>query len=499
MKISVSSLIKYICGFFIALAVLSISTSCSRERFYTEPDAMLRFSLDTLRFDTVFTQRGSATRILKVFNPYNQSIVIENIFVNARSSSKFRLNIDGLPGNEGSNYRIAPKDSMYIFAEVTVNPDEPLSISPFVIEDHIVFITNGNEQRVVLEAWGQNANYIPAFDARGQQALLTCGNGEVRWDDPRPYVIYGVLAIDSCMLTIVEGTRIYVHGGFVRTQGNDFYNDGILFMLPSGRLNIRGSAERPVIIQTDRLEREFERVPGQYSGIRLGAGSVGPHVIEYADFRHAIIGLYADSASVVQVRNSMFRHCSTAGIVGIHANVRADNCLFHDNPGGGALMIYGGNYTFNYCTITNLNSASEALAAQNFICFDNLCTQNAVNPLDLTIVNSIIVNGGRDALRLRNGTPSQPQGFRYKIENSLLNLTDLTREANFINFFDNCNPCTTYTRGEQLFQNASSFDYRLDTMSVARGLARIIPQIPRDIINNTRKSSPDAGCYEFVE
>ena len=499
MKLARYVIFKLISSALIVTLFVLIGSSCSRESFYSEPDAMLRFSLDTLRFDTVFTQRGSATRILKVFNPYNKSIVIENIYVNSRSASKFRLNVDGLPGNEGSNYRIAPRDSMYIFAEVTINPDEPLSLSPFVVEDFIVFVTNGNEQRVVLEAWGQNANYIPAFDARGQQALLTCGNGEVRWDDPRPYVIYGVLAIDSCMLTITEGTRIYVHGGFVRTQGNDFYNDGILFMLPNGRLNIRGTADRPVIIQTDRLEREFERVPGQYSGIRLGAGSVGPHVIEHADFRHAIIGLYADSASVVQVRNTMFRYCSTAGIVGIHASIRADNCLFHDNPGGGALMIYGGNYTFNYCTITNLNSATEALAAQNFICFDNLCTQNAVNPLDLTVVNSIIVNGGRDALRLRNGTPSQPQGFRYRIEHSLLNVTDLTRESAFSDFFDKCNPCTTYSRNERLFLNANSFDYRLDTMSVARGLARVIPQIPFDILNQVRKPTPDAGCYEFVE
>ena len=39
----------------------------------------LEFSLDTLRFDTVFTERGSATRILKVYNPNDESVRISRI------------------------------------------------------------------------------------------------------------------------------------------------------------------------------------------------------------------------------------------------------------------------------------------------------------------------------------------------------------------------------------------------------------------------------------
>ena len=491
---------KYLLYILLILGGWLIIHACSPERFYTEPDAMIGFSTDTLRFDTVFTQKGSATRILKIYNPYDRSLIIERIYVASGAASQFRLNIDGLPGNEGDNYNIAPNDSMYIFAEVTVDPDLPLSMSPFVLEDHIVFETNGNEQRVLLEAWGQNANYIPTFNAQGQQALLSCNLGEVVWGDPKPYVIYGVLAIDSCTLTIPEGAQLYVHGGFVRTTGNDFYNDGIIVTLRNGKLNIKGTRDNPVTIQSDRTESEFEFVPGQFSGIRLGSGSRGPHNIEYLDIRHGIVGVYADSAAVVNIKNSKFSYCSSAGLAGVHARINAENCLFHDNDGGAVAMIYGGNYDFRYCTFSNLNNTRDAIAAQNFICYDPpSCTDAAYNPLNLEVVNSIIVNAGRDAIGLGNAAPDEPNGFNYRFENCLVNVDELPRNERYLDFFDRCDPCTLMERGDPLFLDIEIDDFSLDTMSVARGLGKSIPGIQGDILGNMRKMPPDVGCYEFIE
>ena len=56
---------------------MTINACFSDDDIITSPDARIEFSLDTLRFDTVFTEQGSATRILKLYNPNNQTIEID--------------------------------------------------------------------------------------------------------------------------------------------------------------------------------------------------------------------------------------------------------------------------------------------------------------------------------------------------------------------------------------------------------------------------------------
>ena len=264
---------------------MTINACFSDDDIITSPDARIEFSLDTLRFDTVFTEQGSATRILKLYNPNNQTIEIERIYVGSGASSSFRFNIDGISGNEARNIQIKAKDSLYIFGEVTVDPDQPLSISPFVIEDQLLFDVNGETQSVLLEAWGQNANYIPSRFGGGGQVALVC-NGEVVWDDPKPYVIFGIVVIDDgCTLRIPAGTKVYVHGGLQRTfvpdpeNPNDslriFYNDGRIIVNSRGRLIVEGTQEEPVVIQGDLLEPEFSDITGQWFGIVMVGGSKG--------------------------------------------------------------------------------------------------------------------------------------------------------------------------------------------------------------------------------
>ena len=39
----------------------------------------------------------------------------------------FRLNVDGIPGSEALEVPVLARDSLYLFVEVTVDPDQPLS------------------------------------------------------------------------------------------------------------------------------------------------------------------------------------------------------------------------------------------------------------------------------------------------------------------------------------------------------------------------------------
>ena len=41
-------------------------------------------------------------------------------------NSSFRINVDGIPSTTAVDVEIAPNDSLYIFGEVTVDPDQPV-------------------------------------------------------------------------------------------------------------------------------------------------------------------------------------------------------------------------------------------------------------------------------------------------------------------------------------------------------------------------------------
>ena len=66
-----------LCFFLGALELWNVG--CYTEQFTTDTTDRLRFSLDTLRFDTVFVTVGSATRSFKVYNDASLPLKIEKI------------------------------------------------------------------------------------------------------------------------------------------------------------------------------------------------------------------------------------------------------------------------------------------------------------------------------------------------------------------------------------------------------------------------------------
>ena len=118
------------------LLTLGLLWSCKPDDSVLESDVQaLQFSADTLTFDTVFTTIGSVTRWITIYNPTSRDMVLDEIRLVNQSNGVFRLNIDGIPGNQASNVLIPSKDSIYIFAEVTVDPNN--TSNPLVIYDQI--------------------------------------------------------------------------------------------------------------------------------------------------------------------------------------------------------------------------------------------------------------------------------------------------------------------------------------------------------------------------
>lgn len=478
--------------------------SCSRfDEFTTSSSVDLSFSLDTLRFDTVFTELGSATRFLKVYNSDDKAIKISKVSLERGSDSPFRLNVNGFPvDGEATDIDVWGNDSIYIFAEVTIDPNQPLSESPFVIEDKILFETNGNMQEVHVEAWGQNANYFPSRFNAGVQVLLSCQDGTIQWNDPKPYVIYGEVLIDDCLLEISAGTQIYVHGGVFQDTVRGIFNDGSLITLQNGSIHAKGTAENPIVIQGDRLEEPFQEVSGQWNGVVVGRGSRN-NIFEYTTIKNARFGMIVDSLGQVDLINTQIFNTVSSGIIGFAGNINAENCLVYNNGSTSIRLTLGGNYDFNYCTVASYGVDAGALSLENFFCYDDPFECNVLEafPLRATFRNSILFGSRRDEISLLDITQGDtPAFFEVSFQSCIVKVDELPSNFDglYADFFENeCMNCINGTRDDALFVSVSEDDYHLDTLSIAEGMA--LPNaVFIDLEANLRDmGTPDIGCYEY--
>ena len=481
---------------WLALLMLVAWSQCALEEdFITDPGTRISFSTDTLSFDTVFTELGSATRSFKIYNPHDRPLLLESVRVASNTGGNFRINVDGISGEEVKDVYVPPNDSIYVFAEVTVNPDADISASPFILEGQVIVRAVDEEQSILLLAFGQNANYLPASRRRGILSLLTCELGTETLDDPKPYVLYGSLIVDSCTLVLPAGCRLYVHGGLVESDlggPQQLYNDGILFFAGSGRLRIEGTAERPVLIASDRTEERFLERGGQYSGIRLLAGT-GPHRIAHARIRNGVLGVFVDSAARLDIAHTEISYCSSNGIIAYAAEVNADNVAIHSTGSTGFEALKGGRYTLDYCTVVNFTGRNPAVQLSVGVAISQ--TEILRGPLNATIRNSLIYSSNEDALALPDA--GEPALLTYAIDHSLIRTNKIFQ--NTPGFSERCNACVYTQPNDRLFVSIARDSFQLDSMSVALGQARPLQELPLDLLGLTRDAvMPDIGAYEFV-
>jgi hypothetical protein len=481
-----------------SIAILSIMAiivqSCTNDNILDDPNARLEFSLDTLTFDTVFTAIGSTTRSFKVYNPNERTVNISKIQLEGLAGDAFRLNIDGSTGNVLTDVTIPANDSIYIFAEVTVDPND--LNNPYVITDKVHFETNGNQQEVTLEAWGQNANYI------GGKGFVSACTQNLVWSDVKPYVIYGVLVIDNCDLVLPAGCRVYVHGGLVRLD-TTYYSDGLIIIEGNGKLISNGTKDNPVVIRGDRLEPFYDDEPGQWAGILIGQNSTG-NIITHTTIRNSIIGIRVDSAADLTIKNSTIHNTNSSNILGIHSTIYAENCVFFSSNGGNNVQLeYGGNYNFNYCTITTMASASAishsspALRMTNVRCKDQFCQDFDEYPLNAIFKNCVIYGTRANEITTFDRTASG--NFNFTLDHCLIKLDQAEPDNNIV--FNNCNECVV--NFDPLFMDIDTYDYRPDTLSPVEEKAFFINDnlnnpIAIDKDENLRDAvMPDIGAYEY--
>jgi hypothetical protein len=468
-------MIKQISKYSILLLLISLIftiNSCKKkDQIDTSPSVHLRFSADTVYFDTVFTTVGSVTQRLMVYNDNANKVVVSSISLGNLSNSSFRINIDGIPSSSATDVEIPGKDSIFIFVRVTVDPNN--QNNPMVISDDLFFHINGNQQDVKLVAWGWDAHFYRNKDLQGN----------VIFDSLKPHVVYGYLRVDtSATLTIQAGSKIY------------FHKDSYLAASHLSTLKVLGNLGHPVRFQGDRLDPYYRDLPGQWGGIYLEKGSKENEII-YAIIKNGSSGIQVDSAStsalpMLEVDNTIIQNVTGPGIYAYASTIKSINCVIGDCGTEALALVFGGSYDFRQLTIGNFWYSSvrrdSSLYLSNYI-YDNHGIKHT-NPLTNAYFGNIILYGSEDNELGFDNDPSVQ--FNYSFNHCLLKTR---KKVNDPSHFTNC-----FTNQDPLFINTMLFNYQIDSLSPAIGKG--IPLgVDFDIKGVYRTDPPDLGAYQFVQ
>jgi hypothetical protein len=407
----VRKLIQLILLFSLPVTVLLLS-NCRKDQL---GNGNISFTTDTLTFDTVFTTLGSTTKYFKVINADKKAVRVEDIrLMHLNGNQQFRINVDGVNGDQFSDIEIPAKDSIYVFVEVTVNPNS--TATPFLIEDDVQFIIGGGTSTVHLQAFGQNAHYHYGEEIK---------SGETKyWSNDLPHIVIphdtvpGVYVRCNATLNIQPGAKVFLA------------NNAALFI--EGTLNATANNwSDSIVFQGIRLEHFYDDKPGQWFGIVfLRNYDCTPQGF----FNHCVInestyGIYAGAGldtlgplyvgptyrPNVTIQNSIVKYSSLNAVYGFNANILAENSMFFTCGENVVKFGLGGDYTFTHCTLYNAGSSTVAHKNETLLLSNLLSVNNqivATEPLKTRFTNCVIYGSLQNEVSFNN------------YNESLTNLTD---------------------------------------------------------------------------
>lgn len=485
----------YIIGGIFSVICTNVFFSCDDDKISTNPNHFLSFSQDTVFFDTVFTTIGSSTATFKVYNRNKEGLNIASLRLADAANSGFRVNVDGHHGTDFSDLEIRKQDSMYIFIEVNVNPQN--QDNPILVKDSLVFqLSNGVRQDVKLLAYGQDVLIL-----RGKVIAE-----DTVFNSWRPILIYDSLKVDEGKtLTMQKGTRLYFH-------------DKIHCMV-HGTLKAEGTFAEPVVFRGDRTDWMFsdlpyDRVAGQWGGVRF-YGTSYDNTLNYVDIHGGQYAVRCDSSDVekmkLKVENSVLHNVKGELLSATSSKIRVANSQL-TNAEKNCVSLIGGDAEFIHCTIANFYTwgIRQGVAVS---------VRNINNEIEYPLINAdfrncLITGSGSDELsgaQAENKEIPFNYNFSYSLVNTILDekaddyqeqlahypnsiwddkkdeyKRSLARDKNFL-----------YIGREDYI-----YDFRPDSVSAAVDLAlrKDAELYPLDRQGRSRlsDSGPDAGCYEWM-
>ncbi|MBT8316564.1 MAG: hypothetical protein HKP59_02955 [Lutibacter sp.] len=502
---------RYYLTFLIALALL-IFSSCRKDFTAQLNSGNLTFSKDTVYLDTVFTNIGSSTYNLKVYNKSSDAISIPSIQLGKGENSFYRLNVDGVPGKLFEDVEILAKDSIYIFIETTIDYSQ---ITNPIYSDEILFDNGENLQDVKLITLVKDAHFLfPSKDLTGLVETINIGidaegnqlnvrgfylEDNTIFKAEKPYVIYGYCAVPSTKtLTVEAGARIHFHS-----------NSGLI-VDKNATLTIEGELNNNVLIEGDRLEPEFNDVSGQWGAIWLRAGSTN-HSINHTVIKNASAGIIIDSIGstitpTLTIKNTQIYNSLNYGILGRETNIIGENLVINNSGQASLACTIGGTYNFTHSTFTNFWNSSlrqyPSVLVNNFFSYSDGNNQiiETRDLLQANFTNCIIDGNNNIELAIDKVEGSQ---FNYFFQNNLIKFNDFNNSYVNIptyNFEDENHFSENIFNGKSDFKDPFTNQFIIgensDGIEQANSNGTIL--VPEDILGTLRSLPADIGAYQHI-
>ena len=482
---------------FVAIAWGCLLFSCREEyRKFEKGEVYLRFSQDTVRFDTLLSTQMSVTKVVTVRNPASKAVTISRVYLAGGAESRFRFNLNGNTELEQRNIVLGGKDSLYLFVQTVLdyrNQDDP-----FEVFDYLRFELNGmRPQQVVLSAWGQDAHYwqgdrlarVPYKDPL-QGSMYEEDSLSFRYflwnetdypvNDRKPYVIYGYLAVpEGKTLELPAGTRFY------------FASNSGIWLQAGSRLKIAGSLQEPVLFTSLRQDGAYRHMAGQWGRLWLDSAS-GPHQVEYALVRNGQTAFWIepDNGQGTQISNTRIENMSRHGMAARNARVEGVNLCIGESQVN-LCLSGGGSYAFTHCTFAN-DFYGGMIGVYNRCLY--LTNKDEEGKVAGTLSGAAFNNSifyGRNSRQLDFDLDSAGAAAVRFTRCLIKQEPALSGKS-----FDSCR-----WNQEPFFVDADAYDFDLDTVaSAAVGLgdpAFATGWAELDLKGRLRANPPAAGAYEF--
>lgn len=510
---------NYLLICFIGIALFL--TSCRKDFEFERSTGDLEFSKETVYLDTVFTNIGSSTYTLKVYNRSNKDILIPSIQLEQGNESKYRLMVDGMPGKIFSNVEVLAKDSMFIFIETTIDYEEyQNNETTFLYTDNIVFDTDPYTQKVELVTLVQDAVFIKpnrTLPNRVKETLSINGMDsdieghelataeELHWTNQKPYVIYGyALVPNGKTLQVDAGARVHFHA----ESGLIIDNSATLEI--NGQASFTESLENEVIFEGDRLEYDFSEIPGQWGSIFLMSGS--ENTINHLTLKNATVGILMqrvaeNTTPKLTLKNIQIYNCSNFGILARTSVINGENVVINKAGQAALALTLGGTYNFKHSTIANyFNRPNQVPLVLN----DYQQTPDAllVSNMDAQFHNCIFYGNSSLGISIDNQGGDSTQ-FNYSFSHCLIKFIDYSNrlKGNFpYNFEDtahytNCIIAESNSTNQPNFiaPNLNNLNIKAPSAAIENGDPAIAAQVPLDLNGTSRNINlPDIGAYQNI-
>ena len=493
--------------------ILSVC-SCRTDFETVASSGKLEFSKDTIYLDTVFTNIGSSTYRLKVYNKSKDDITIPSIKFAKGLSSKYRMTVDGMQGTNGKifkNVDILAKDSLYIFIETTASIADT-NPTNFLYTDQIQFDSGQNLQNVELVTLIQDAVFLyPKRFSDGTIETLPIGAEKINGfyldeNDPingneliftknKPYVIYGYAAVPANKIATFEaGSKVYFHA-----------NSGLIIsdkasIKVNGAVSLTDKMENEVVFEGDRLEPDFENVAGQWGTIWLTDGSTN-NSFNHLTIKNATIGLLIQNndGTTVSIKNTQIYNSTNYGILAQTAKINGENIAINNAGQASLACTYGGNYKFTHSTFNNNWNSSQqvAVAISNYI----LGAIPETKDLTQATFNNCIIYGSYSNELILNKKAGAT--FEYQFNNCLIKFDNTSSKFATNPDYQFTTDAVHYNaiilnKDPKFFKTAQN-KLNIDPTSAAFAKGNQAYLIPLDILGKTRSLPPDLGAYQSME